>query len=721
MCEQSSDLSAEDACLEQGGGGDSRATVSLNFCEFLEQLPGAFCIVHDGCLRYVSPLAASLLGVDSVGDAPNHRLADYVVSDEAAALIAWLEEPAVSNRTARFHFHAGDGFTRRLGLTRIDPTRTAMFTHGLCISLTEIPQEDLVPYHVRLKASVFDNSHEGVIICDENLQMLMVNPAFSAITGYREDEVLGKKPSVLSSGRHGAHFYREMWNVLETSGHWEGEIWNKRKSGEIYTEYLSITALHDAEGMPKNYIGVFTDISHRKLTDEQIHRLIHYDILTNLPNRELFRQQLRNRIVRAGKRQSKFAVIFIDVDRFKAINDTLGHQEGDKVLQLIAHRLENGLRNRDGGRPHDIVARLSGDEFAVIIDDLRHKEDVTLVAEKILDKIKEPISLGEYTLRVEASVGISIYPDDADNVDDLLRNSDLAMYDAKQNGRGRYRCFTPVLRTHARRQLKMLDALHQALDNDQFEVVYQPQIASANGLIRAVEALLRWEHPEFGAVPPSQFIPLLEQEGEIQRVGLWVIDEACRQMVKWKGVSNLPIRLAVNLSLSQLRSSGLVDAIAGVLKQRNMPPSCLEVELTESVAMEDVELTQQVLGRLKEMGMRISIDDFGTGYSSLSYLQYLDVDALKIDRSFIHRCLENRSDELIVRSIVALAHSIHLEVVAEGVETNAQREFLSDLGVELLQGFLFSKPIGVAEVTAMLTGQGERTAVPLYGSGSKAR
>ncbi len=708
MCEESSGLPPGGVGPEQNSTGDCRADVCSRFFEFLEQLPGAFCIIDDGLLRYVNPPAAALLGVDSAGCATNRPFSEYALSDDATALTEWLEAPSFAERTIRFRTRIDDDVVRRIALTVMDPVRTAAFTRGLCASLTELPEDDVLLHHVRLKASVFDNSLEGVIICDDDLRMLMVNPAFSAITGYSEHEVLGKKPGVLSSGRHGPHFYREMWEILETSGHWEGEIWNKRKTGEIYPEYLSITALHDAEGIPKHYLGVFTDISHRKLSDDQIHRLVHYDTLTNLPNRELFRQQLRNRIVRAGRRNSKFVVIFIDVDRFKAINDTLGHREGDKVLQMIAHRLENGLRNRDGARPHDIVARLSGDEFAVIMDDLRSREDVALVVDKILEKIREPIALGEYTLRAEASAGISVYPDDADNVDDLLRNSDLAMYDAKQHGRGCYRRFTPLLRTRARDHLKMLDALHQSLYDDQLDVVYQPQIAGANGLIRGVEALLRWSHPDLGNVPPAQFVPLLEQEGEIQRVGLWVIEKSCRQMMEWKKCSKLPIRLAVNLSLSQLRNPEFTDQITGVLEQSGMPPTCLEVELTESVAMEDVELTQRVLGHLKEMGIRISIDDFGTGYSSLSYLQYLNVDALKIDHSFIRRCLENRSDELIVRSIVALAHSINLEVVAEGVETDAQRGFLSELGVELLQGFLFSRPVGALEIMDTLRQHGEK-------------
>ncbi|RMG34694.1 MAG: EAL domain-containing protein, partial [Gammaproteobacteria bacterium] len=710
--EDASDLPTGPNRLGLAPVGDAGTDLFPRFCRLLDAIEGAYCIVHDGRLRYLDALAASLLGIAPGEDPSGRPLTEYVLEDDATLLGEWLAAASATKPEIHCRVPTGDDDMRRIRLTLIDPDKTAVFAPGLCLALAEAPTNDTFLDQVRLKASVFDNSLEGVIICDDDLRMLMVNPAFTAITGYREHEVLGEKPSILSSGRHGPHFYRQMWEILETSGHWEGEIWNRRKSGEIYPEYLSITALHDAEGIPKHYIGVFTDISHRKLTDDQIHRLVHYDTLTNLPNRELFRQQLRNRIVRAGRRRSKFAVIFIDVDRFKSINDTLGHREGDKVLQMMAHRLENSLRNRDGARPHDIVARLSGDEFAVIVDDLRSRDDVALVAEKILEKIKEPISLGEYTLRVEASAGITIYPDDADNVDDLLRNSDLAMYNAKQQGRGRYRCFSPMLRTQAREHLQMLDALHQALDEQQFELVYQPQVASANGLIRGVEALLRWQHPKFGKVPPSQFIPLLEQEGQIQRVGLWVLERSCRQAMEWKAFSSLPIRLAVNLSLSQIRSPDFADEVRGVLAQSGMPPACLEVELTESVAMDDVKLTQRVLGRLKEMGVRISIDDFGTGYSSLSYLQYLNVDALKIDRSFIDRCLENRSDELIVRSIVALAHSIDLEVVAEGVETQAQREFLGGLGVELLQGYLFSEPVSADEITRMLEAQSEQ-ALPL--------
>lgn len=557
---------------------------------------------------------------------------------------------------------------------------------------------------LRLTEAVFEYSLEGVIVCDQEFRILMVNPAFTAITGHSAEEAVGKTPAILSSGRHDPGFYQEMWEMIETSGHWEGEIWNKRKTGEMYPEYLSITAIKDDDSTCR-YIGVFTDITHRKLSDRQIHRLVHYDSLTDLPNRDLFLQQLKSRLVRAKANRRRVGVAYVDVDRFKAVNDSLGHSEGDKLLQVIANRLKQVLRCGDRNRPCDVVARIGGDEFAILIDDLARTEDAALVAQKLLDRINQPISLTGLTLNMNASLGIATYPDDGDNVDDLLRNADLAMYQAKQLGRGRYQFFTADLRRGAQRQLSMRRALGEALDNQQFRLVYQPQVSTFSGVIRGIEVLLRWDHPQWGEVSPLEFIPILEENGEIERVGQWLIDQACRQAVRWKSRSNSPLRIAVNLSARQFRDGDIVAQIDRALVDTELPSSCLEVELTESLAMANVDVTNKVLTRMRELGVRVSIDDFGTGYSSLSYLQHFRVDALKIDRSFIHRCVDNPHHRNLTRSIIALAKAMDLEIVAEGVETDAQRQFLAEQYVDLLQGHLFSRPIEAAAIEDLIDAQ----------------
>lgn len=672
----------------------------------LDQVPCGVCVIRGGRLEYLNGAAAGLLDI-GFDDIPCARLSDLVVADDRDRIAAALERhppPLIDDSSLEFRIERGTGEIRVICLRyrslRHDSTGSLI---GTLDDITETREHDA---RLRLTATVFDNSLEGVIICDQDLRIRMVNPAFTVITGYTTDDVLGHSPSILSSGRHGPGFYHEMWEIIEVSGHWEGEIWNRRKNGEVYPEYLSITALQNADGLVQHYLGVFTDITHRKLSDRQLHRLVHYDTLTDLPNRDMFRQQLKSRIVRAMANRRRIAVLYIDIDHFKAINDSFGHAEGDALLQVIAERLKNGLREGDRQRPSDVVARLGGDEFVVLVDDLYEPEHAGRVAEKLLNRVQEPIALGGYTLHMDASLGIAVYPDDAESVDDLLRNADIAMYRAKQTGRGRYHFFTPEMREQARRQLQLRNALHHALALNQFHLVYQPLVGSSDGVIRGFEALLRWCHPELGAVMPGEFIPLLEESGEIERIGGWVIEQAAQQYIAWTQLTPAALRVSVNLSARQLRSGRVVAQIAATLQATGLPPECLEVEITESLAMEDVNVTQRVLSALSELGVRVAIDDFGTGYSSLSYLQNFYLDTLKVDRSFVQRCADNHHDREIIRATVALAHSMGLEVVAEGVETGAQRDFLIEQGVDLLQGYLFSRPVGAGDAGALLEQRG---------------
>lgn len=667
-----------------------------------QDLPTGICLLQHGRLVCLNAAAIEVLG------RPARVLRDLGSLDEvaieqdrehvAAVLGGDCEEG--TRHTLRFSVHCEDGSIRLLEFVF---ARTEFNGDGAVIgTLADVTEQDRLQRQLELAAAVFDSSYEGVIICDAQLGIQMVNPAFTAITGYSGDEAIGRTPGMLSSDRHGAAFYQEMWEMIELSGHWEGEIWNRRKNGDVFPEFLSITAMKDADGLVGHYIGVFTDVTHRKLSDRQLHRLVHYDTLTDLPNREMFKQQLKSRMVRARSNHAQLALIYIDVDNFKAINDSFGHAEGDSLLQVIAERLKNTLREGDRRRPPDIVARLGGDEFVVMIDDLHEVDHAGVVAQKILERIQRPVSLGGYTLPLDASLGIAVYPVDAENVDDLLHHADMAMYQAKRSGRGHYEFFTRQLRERVHRQMQLRGALHDALELGQFHLVFQPQIGAHNGMIRGIEALLRWEHPELGMVPPFEFIPLMEETGYIEAVGLWVIKEAARQCVAWKQRSAGPLRIAVNLSARQLRSASIVEDIKETLAATGLPPTCFEIELTESLAMEDVKITQRVLAQLSELGVRIAIDDFGTGYSSLSYLQHFFLDVLKIDRSFVGRCVDKHHDREIVRATIALAHSMGLEVVAEGVETAEQCAFLREQNVDLLQGYLFSKPVSAEEAGRLI-------------------
>ncbi len=560
------------------------------------------------------------------------------------------------------------------------------------------------PTHERqeLAYRVFENILEGVIVCDSELRIRMVNPAFSAITGFTGEQAIGQTPRILSSGRHDPDFYRAMWETIGHTGHWEGEIWNRRRSGEVYPEYLSITALKDEHGSVRHYIGVFTDISHRKLSDHQLHRLVHYDSLTDLPNRETFRQQLKTRIVRARTNQRRIAVLFIDIDHFKSVNDSLGHSQGNALLQIVAERLKKALREGDPNRLPDVLARLGGDEFVALVDDLALTEHAALVAKELMQRIEAPISLGGVNLHVSASIGIVVYPDSADNVDDLLLHAELAMHHVKQNGRANQQFFTQAMRDHVKRQMALRSALHGALERQQFYLLFQPQVVASSGRIGCMEALLRWRSPELGEVMPAEFISVLEETGEIEQIGHWVLEEAMRQCLAWQTHSSSPTRVSVNLSARQMRSGLIAEQIADALQRIGLPAGCLELELTESLAMDDVNTTQRALESLHDLGVRIAIDDFGTGYSSLSYLQHFYLDALKIDRSFVHRCTENRHEREIIRATLALAHSMGLEVIAEGVETEAQRDFLVGQGIDLLQGYLFSVPVDADTSTDLI-------------------
>lgn len=662
---------------------------------YLEELPGGVCAIRDRQIQYLNTAAAQLLGCSDGAPPIGRPLSDLALIDDRECLSERLSgTPAGRNGTAVLEFRVQhpDGRVRRLAF-HYKVAAAGDVSPLLLGTLTDITDQAREDEYLRLTAAVFDNSLEGVIVCDQDRRILMVNPAFSAITGYGSADAIGRTPAILHSGRHGPGFYQEMWEMIELSGHWEGEVWNKRKNGEVYPEYLSITAITDDDGLACSYIGVFTDISHRKLSDQQIHRLVHYDKLTDLPNRDSFLQQLKSRLVRARATRRRIAVIYLDVDHFKAINDSLGHQEGDHLLQTVASRLKRAVRCGDRRRPCDVVARLGGDEFVILVDDLTEPQESVVVAEKLLEKIEEPVSLDGQMLNVDASLGIAVYPDDGDNVDDLLRNADMAMYHAKQNGRGQYRFFTERMRARIQRHLKIRGALHTALDQGELRLVYQPQVSAYNDMIRGVEALLRWRHPEWGPMSPMEFVPILEEDGEIERVGRWVIDQACQACVAWKRRSKGPLRVAVNLSARQLRNTDLVTHIARSLDAHGLPASCFEVELTESLAMDDVAVTQRLLASLHELGVRVSIDDFGTGYSSLSYLQNFQIDALKIDRSFIRHCVANPHDRELTRSIIALAKSMELEVIAEGVETEEQRIFLTDQQVDLLQGYRFSRPV----------------------------
>jgi diguanylate cyclase (GGDEF)-like protein/PAS domain S-box-containing protein len=558
---------------------------------------------------------------------------------------------------------------------------------------------------LRLAATVFEASSEGIMITDASNNIVTANRAFTEITGYAEDEVRGQNPRLLNSGRQEREFYQEMWESLTQHDHWQGELWNRRKNGEIYPEWVVINAVRNSGDVVSHYIAVFSDISQRKYDEERIGYLAHYDPLTDLPNRVLFQDQLA-RLLAACQRQEKLAaVLLLDLDRFKNVNESLGHMFGDQLLQQVAQRLQAVVRDVD------VVARLGGDEYVVVLSELGEAQGAALVAQKILGEFSIPFAMAGQEISITASIGVSLYPDDGDNPDVLLKNAESAMYGAKQSGRNSYRFYTQSMNASVLSLLRMENAMHHALERGEFLLHYQPQVDLFNGRVIGMEALIRWQHPERGMIPPMEFIPLAEESGFIIPIGEWVLKEACRQAKRWHDAGFGGLCVAVNLSAVQFKQSNLKDVIQGAANEAGLDLRCLELELTESLVMHNAEDVIKTLQQLKSLNLQLSIDDFGTGYSSMSYLKRFPVDKLKIDKSFIRDISDDPADLAISQAIIALGHSLGLRVIAEGVETVEQLALLHANRCDEMQGYYFSKPVDAAAFTRLLE-EGRQLDVP---------
>ena len=549
---------------------------------------------------------------------------------------------------------------------------------------------------LRQSAAVFENASEGVLITDTDANIVAVNQAFTEITGYSEAEILGKNPRLLKSGCHDRAFYTDMWSSLLQRGEWKGEISGRRKNGEVFPKWQTITGIHNDNGKLTHYVSVFSDISHIKESEEQLHHLAHHDSLTGLPNRLLLLARLEHSLQHASREGCNVAVMFLDLDHFKKINDSFGHPAGDKLLQMVAARMLRSVRK------DDTVARLGGDELTVILGSLDDANYAATAAENILERLEKPFHLQGQDVFVSASIGISIYPQDGKDTTSLLKNADTAMYMAKNEGRQRYHFYSQELTDKACEALTLESQLHRALDREELLLHYQPQISLRDGRIVGVEALLRWQHPEIGLVSPDKFIPLAEESGLIQPIGKWVLRTACLQAKAWQEQGLARVRMSVNLSGRQLARADIVDEVREVLEATGLSPACLELELTESSVMTQAGQAASTLDALRALGTTIAIDDFGTGYSSLAYLKRFPVDRLKIDRSFVRDIPRDANDVALAKAIIALAQSLSLDVVAEGVETEAQREFLKAIGCQEMQGFLISAPRPASDLADLL-------------------
>ncbi|WP_134702248.1 EAL domain-containing protein [Ammoniphilus sp. YIM 78166] len=549
---------------------------------------------------------------------------------------------------------------------------------------------------LHLYSRIFENTSEGIIITDTKGTILWVNPAFTLTTGYLPEEAIGRKPSMLSSTQHGTEFYIEMWTTIYEKGSWQGEIWNRRKSGEVYPEWLSINTVRDENGNITNYVGMFSDITERKKSEEHLKFLAHYDVLTELPNRFLFHDRLSQALLQAQRVGRQVAVMFLDLDRFKWINDTYGHGVGDQLLQSVAARLKKCVRKSD------TVARLGGDEFTVLLSNILEAKDAAKVAEKIFHAFSTPFQLDEQEFFITTSIGISVYPEDGVDLETLIKNADAAMYCAKEIG-NTYQFFEPEMKKATTEKILLENSLHKALERGEFMVYYQPQIDVHSRKIMSMEALLRWNHPELGIVSPTQFIPLAEETGLIVPIGEWIIETVCRQNKAWQSQGFQPLKIAVNLSPRQLIDKFLPSTIARILRHSGLDPAYLELEITEGISLNHIDSNIKTINEIRKLGVTVSIDDFGTGYSSLSYLKKYPVDRLKIDRSFVKDIIHDPRNAAIARAIIEMAHGLNLKVIAEGVETEEELKFFVDNQCDAVQGYFFCKPMPVYEVEKKLS------------------
>ena len=640
---------------------------------------------------YFSPGYAALLGIDiaTLGDTPAQWL-QLMHPDDRLLFERNIQRRLSTLNTepyeVTYRLRHQDGSYRLMqsrGRLLLNENNQAERLIGTASDMTQQRKNE---DSLRQAAAVFDATQEGVLVTDIQQKIVHCNPAFTRITGYSEAEILGQSPSLLKSGRHEKDFYDSLWHALHNRGAWSGEVWNRRKSGEIYPQWQCIRVIHDEQGAVSHYVAVFSDITVLKRSQRELDYLAHHDPLSNLPNRLLFTERVEHALERAQLDQRSGAVMLIDLDHFKHINESLGHAIGDLLLKAVGERISQQLEKGM------TLARLGGDEFGLLCEHCSSVEHAAVLAQRVLECLHQGFKVSIHELFITASIGICLYPENANTVAQVLRNADSALFKAKSNGRENYAFYSQELTEHARQRVDMASALRHALVNEELRVHYQPLICLHSQQMIGVEALVRWQHPQRGLVPPAEFIPIAEETGLIGAIDAWVLEHSCRQMVAWQQAGHSLKFIAVNVS-SRLFSRGELDKrVAAVLHASGLEPGYLELEVTESAVMDDPDAALALLERLRALGIRLAIDDFGTGYSSLARLKRLPVHKLKIDRSFISGLPHDQDDVAITRAVIALGHSLGLKVLAEGIEQIEQVELLHTLGCDHAQGYYFGHP-----------------------------
>ncbi|MDH5393787.1 MAG: EAL domain-containing protein, partial [Gammaproteobacteria bacterium] len=617
-----------------------------------------------------------------------------LMSEQAAARVAEKEREAIDSRESVIYEEAivTTNNEEIYYTTHLIPfLNSKNQVEGVVGVRIDITDHKLAKEEMEMASKVLENTAEGVMVTDAERNVVHVNKAYSELTGYKESELLGKVPLLLQSNSQ-SKTYQEIQDSLDKNGVWKGELWSSRKDGSSYPEMINIKSIRNSHGEITNYFSMSKDIAEQKKWEQQLYQMAHYDALTGLANRTLFKDRLSQEIKRCQRNKKNLAVLFIDIDLFKSINDSLGHAAGDILLKIIAERLKPALRSADS------IARMGGDEFTILVTDLAldYQKNIGYLkrlCEKIIETVKQPMELEGRQINVTCSIGVAVYPVDASNNDDLLRNADSAMYFAKSQGRRNYQFYSKEFNEKAVERLEKEIEFRAALKGGELELYYQPQVDVITRHIVGAEALLRWQKNDKAVLGPEKIIALAEETGLIYELGNWILETACLECKKWLNNGHKNLRVAVNLSTRQFRQKDLVDIIDSILTDTALPGRLLELEVTESALMENIEYSTAMMAELSARGIRWSLDDFGTGYSSLNYLREFPVHVLKIDQSFVREISVNPEDSAIVGTIIDLAHKLHLTVVAEGVETEDHLKVLGLMGCELVQGYYFSKPM----------------------------
>lgn len=688
------DISREKAAEARLSAEKERAEVTLHSIA-----DGVITVDSDGRVRYANPAARRIVA------APERSLAG-VALDEILCVLESHDMPAATapaqGRRCRVRFH--DGRQAVVELSQAPLHGAAGERSGDVIAFRDVTQEHRASQELRKLSLAVQHAASAIFITNPGGCIEYVNPTFTRMTGFAFGEICGQTPRFLKSGEVAPEIYHAMWAAVRNGLTWRGEIVNRRKDGTTFWCSMTLSAVLDQAGKPRQYIAVMEDATERKQAEATIHRLAYFDTLTALPNRRMFMERAVEAVKAARTAATPLAVCYLDLDGFKSVNDTLGHQAGDALLAEVARRI------RDCLAPDDFLGRLGGDEFALLLHGPQQQATVAAAGKAIIDALQQAFIIDGEEIRIGTSVGVALHPEDGQDVADLLRKADMALYQAKELGKGRLAFFTDELETGRRERAELAAALAQALPRDQLRLVYQPKIDIRSKAVVGAEALIRWHHPERGLVRPDEFVPLAEETRLIVPIGLWVIQEACRQIRAWTAQGMGDMHVAVNIATVQLRSADLADDIEHIVKAAGIDPCQLELEITESGLMEDPEGAARTLKRLRDFGITIAIDDFGTGYSSLAYLKNFPVDVLKIDRSFVRDLEADANDRGIAEAVISMARVLKVAVVAEGVETRGQFEILEDMGCQLAQGYYFSKPVSAASLAAFWGRHRERRA-----------